>query len=300
MSAYQPPLFKNLHKKAKDLFTKKVDAKKDFKNKLAVEHTTQDGLKVGTVVTLGDAITGRVDVGYKSGDYMFKANEDTTGDFSASVDVKNLTDGLVITGDVNQGGKTNKGSLTVGVAAEFVKEYVAVNGKFSMYKPADKVQGLFDGALALGYEGLTVGGNMKFDPIASKLQSSDVGFQYTPPTKGDFVFDVQTMNSGKSINVGYFHKLNTDHQIGVNFQFDKAAEVDAKGTYELAIANQYQIDNATSVKMVGSTTGSVLVGYEQKLSSPDVLFNVALGFDISGDAKLTPVKTGFKFTFGDN
>ena len=299
MSGYTPPLFKNLHKKVKDLFGKKVD-KKDFQNKLCVEHTTSDGLKVGTVVTLGETITGKVDVAYKTGDYSFKANNDTSGDCTASVDVKNLTDGLVVTGDVKQGGKTNGGALTVGLQAEFAQEYVAVNGKFSVYKPAEKVQGLFEGALGLGYEGFTVGGQIKFDPIASKLESSDVGFHYTPTTNADFEFDVQTMNSGKSVNVGYFHKLNTDHQIGVNFLFDKAAEADTKGTYELSMANQYQIDNATSVKMVGSTTGSVLVGYEQKLSSPDVLFNFAVGFDVSGDAKLTPVKTGFKFTFGDN
>jgi hypothetical protein len=195
------------------------------------------------------------------------------------------------------------GNTTLGVSADFQQEYFGVSGAVSGAKVDDKISTLLEASVSVGMDGFTLGGGAKFTPNDNKFSATDVGIQYAD---SDFQFYAVTEKSGKALNAGYFHKVNSKYELGVKVNYvlpvaadeeNKVAEVAGKRT--ISLVNQYKIDADQSVKVAADTTGKVLFGYQKTLADPKVKVNFASVYNVKGDAKFVAQDFGLKFTFGD-
>jgi len=305
MAAFVPPTFGNHGKAASDLFKKKFDDKKDFKHVVQTKNKTASGL----VFTSGgdfdskNNVTGNLKVNYKK-DWFgeFEGSVSTAGPAKAELKLKKLVKGLTvtITGDTapawavtKPGGKAPKfTSSTVKVGADYSQDFFSgsASAETQFFKPT-----LLTGSAVIGFDGLSVGGEVKLDTdtITKDVDDYNVAAEYTG---SDYTATLKTASQGSVLTAQYIHKVHADVQVGGEFTTPLDGSDDGRA---FGVATEYKVDASTVVKARASTAKVFAVAVEHKLPNPRVAIGVASSWDIVGFNAWNPKAFGLSFTFGD-
>jgi len=305
MAGFVPPKYSDHGKSASDLFKKKFDDKKDFKHVLQTKNKTASGL----VFTSGgdfdskNNVTGNLKVNYKK-DWFgeFEGSVSTAGPAKAEIKLKKLVKGLTVTltGDTAPAFAVTKAGAkppkfthsTVKVGADYAQEFFA--GSASVETQFRKPT-LFSGAAVIGYDGLSVGGEVKLDAekITKDVEDYNVAAEYQAT---DFTATLKTESQGSKLTAQYIHKVNADVQVAGEFKTPLDGTEDGR---EFGIASEYKVDASTVVKARASTNKVFAVAVEHRLPNPRVQLGVASQWDIVGFSAWNPKAFGLSLTFGD-
>jgi len=173
-----PPLFKNFGKSLADLFKEQFD----FKKQVKVKTTTTSGLTLtSSAETSSKAgeFQGNLKATHKAPDLgTFEAEINTAGTTKYSVKADKLTKGLAVklSGDEKPAGR---------VEIDYAQELFAASVNVDVAK--DSTAGEVAGVL--GMDGLSVGGQVKYDFIRQALADFNAGAEYA---QADFTATVKT------------------------------------------------------------------------------------------------------------
>jgi len=302
---FSPPLFKDLGKKATDLFKKKFDDKKDFKHLVQAKHKTASGL----IYTSGgdfdskNNLTGSLKVNYKKESFGdFEGSVSTAGPLKGELKLKKLVKGLTVTltGDtapafavVKPGAKPPKFTApTAKLAADYTQDFFSgsASAENGFWRPT-----LLAGAAVIGFDGLSVGGEVKVDTdtISKDVDDYNVGAQYEG---SDYTATLRTTTQGSVLVAQYWHKVPGDVQVAGEFTTKLDGSDDGRA---FGLATEYKVDAATIVKLKGSTTKVVTAAVEHRLANPRVQIGAAAAWNLDGFKALSPKDFGVSLTFGD-
>lgn len=280
--SHNPPLFKNFGKSYKDLIEKKFE----FNREVKVKTTTLNGVTFESAGRAGKAsdYTGALKVTYKRSDFGTVETEvDTDGNGKASVEADQLKKGVVVKFSGTQ-------ALAGNVDVAYRREYAAVSGGVSISSKATAL----DASGAVGYDGLFVGGAVKYDGTQQLCSDYNAGAEYAQP---DFTVTVKTTDRAEKVTASYVHNLNPDVSVGAGFNYNIAntQRLDAS----LALVGSYAIDRDTTVKGKFVSTGTFTAALEQRLYNPKLKYGLAGEFNLKNQSAV-PEKFGFALTFGEN
>jgi hypothetical protein len=306
--SFTPGPFGDLGKACGDLFKFKGGAlskknpadkkeKERFSNEFVVKHNTPDGFKLETTCGLLASPTGSVKVTKKEksfGKYVItaKSKGDLTGKFTFDQLEDNLQ--LDVEGTATEAGP--KGAVT----AKYTQESFNFGAKASYTAPKgdkpNKIAAVAD--LVFGVEGISVGGQVKYDFVKKEVAEANIGIQYEAE---DFQATLSTAKFCKDATLSGFYKVNADTQVGLEFNYEVTGEVDT--TKSFAIATQHQLDADTEFRARADTDNFVALRVTHKLSNPSVKIGVSTGFNaVTGDDKWPTLKAdtfGIVVTLGD-
>lgn len=276
--SHQPPLFKNFGKGIKDLLEKKFDFDRDLKVKtstggLAFETTGRSQSKGGDLV-------GLLKTTYKRGDFgTFELENDTLGKGKVSIEADKYRKGLAVklTGDL---------APTAGLDASYSQEYVSASA--GVTHSFNKTTA-FDASGALGYDGLFVGGALKWDKVKQDFDDFNTGVEYAQP---DFTLTLKTTDRTNKVNLSYLHSVNPDVSVGASFGYDLKT-INSK----LNLVGSYALDRDTTTKAKFSSDGLFTAALEQRLYNPKLKYGAAAEFDLK--QLPAPAKFGLNITLGD-
>lgn len=259
--SFVPPFFKDLGKKASDLFKNDFDLSQEFKTK----HTTAQGVAVETTVTGANAASLKAT--YKNKAFgKGEVNVDSAG----SLKVKSTLDKLQAGLKVNLEGASKKSKLFTKVEAQYSQDFVAFSATVNGVGVSDPTA---NSSLTIGSDGLSVGGTVSFDK-SFQLADKNVGIEFA---QGDFTAAVTTSGNLSDISASLYNRVNSNYQFGVRFT-DKSG---ADRTMELA--SQYELDADSSLKTKLSLPSNTLtLGVSHKLPSLNLKLNTVHTFSVGG------------------
>jgi len=284
MSAFVPPQFDDLGKSVKNLFKKKYD----YGNSMKTSHKTASGVTLDNTAVFADSISGRVKGTYKDETFGdIETEVATRGNLSGKVSLKKLADGLnvALKGNVNADSQ-----LTAGVDMTYAQEFFACSSKISVAKTAG-----IDLAGTIGFDGLSVGGQVKLDVSAAAQEFVDfnVGFQYDT---SDLSCTLKTQKKGDVIAASAFHTVNPGYKVGGEFLYSPYASADKQ--YKLTIGSDYKLDDDTNIKAKLDTLGVFATAIEHKLTKPNVKLGLAASFNRASKNAIVADKFGLTVTLG--
>jgi len=306
MASFVPPLFANLGKSAGDLFKKKFDDKKDFKYTVQTKNKTASGL---VFTTGGDwdsknNLVGNLKLNFKKDTFgEAEGSLSTEGPAKAELKLKKLgPKGLVviISGDTAPSFK-KKDKFTRPVAkvqVDYAQDFFA--GSASVETSFTRTN-ILSGSGVIGFDGLSVGGEVKFDTDSKAREESrqdvedyNVGAEYAA---SDFTATLKTSEQGNRLAASYIHKVSGDLTVGGEFK----TKLDGSDDRGLTLASEIKVDDKTTVKLRADTTKTAAVAVEHRLANPRVLIGLASKYQIVGDGFSVPKPKdfGISFTFGD-
>jgi hypothetical protein len=284
---------------------KKFDDKKDFKYTVQTKNKTASGL---VFTTGGDFdsknnVTGNLKLNVKRDFGEAEGSLSTGGPAKVEIKLKKLgPKGLVVTvtGDTAASfKKTAKFSRpTAKVAVEYSQDFIA--GSASVETSFTKTN-VLTGAVVIGFDGLSVGGEVKFDTDSkareeakSEIEDYNVGAEYAAT---DFTGTLKTSEQGNVLTASYIHKVSGDLTVGGEFKTKLDGSDEGRG---LSVASEFKVDANTSVKLRGDTSKTAVVAVEHRLANPRVLIGAASKWGIDKDFSAPkPKDFGITFTFGD-
>lgn len=219
-----------------------------------------------------------------------------SGAFTTKAKLKKLVDGATFT--VSGGyGPPKKGSNNTGffakADADYSQEFFAGKAalKFSdRLAPASAGLDLSASGV-IGFQGLSVGGQVDLDATTAGLKDYNLGVQYTA---GDFTATLQTRQRADVIDASWYHKVNRNQTAGVQFTTNPFA-----GSKQLTFATEYQLDVDTTLKAKANSDGVLSAACEHRLQNPRLKYNVAAEFNSVGAGIPKASKFGLGFSFGD-
>jgi len=275
---FTPPLWGNFGKSVKDLFTKKYT----YKNQAITKHNAKNGVTLESGGVYTNELSGYVKVTQKSKDLgTAEVNIETSGKADGKVKFDQYLKGLVLTVSGNE-----KPSAKVNV--DYSQEYFA--GSANVDTAIKSMQTKVEGTAVVGFEGLAIGGQAKFDVSGdNELEDYNAGVEYT---QEDFTATVQSGDKTEKITASYFQKVSPDLQVGASVDFGKGGRV-------LTIGDEYQLDADTTLKGKLNTKGVVSAVVEHRLANPKLQFGVAASFNAFNGAPVVADNFGLTLTFGD-
>jgi len=184
-------------------------------------------------------------------------------------------------------------ALSAKAEVEHQQEYFSISasatvGEERKEKNESTIAGLLSAAVTIGYEGVTVGGQVQVD---QKQDFSDygAGIQYE---RDSFIAAVLTENQAEVLKASWVHKISPAYTAGVEVAADEKKKV-------VNFASEYQLDSTTGVKLRGSNTGEVAAAIEHRLSDPKVSILLSASWKLKGSSHLKADKFGIGLTFGD-
>jgi hypothetical protein len=292
---FVPPVYGKFGKKLKDLFKKKYD----FENKITTKHKTRTaGLTIEASGVVGcTSLSGTFKGKYKDKKFgEAEAEVNTAGKAVSTAKFDQLAKGL----EVNFSGGVDPCAKKKGcnnkLSAEYAQEFFATTGSVDV-NCGDTATAVVEATAVVGFEGLSVGGQLSFDvsPSAQKVSDFNVGAEYT---REDVTFTLSTEKKGDIIRGGYFQQINRDYQVGAQLDYNPRAE-DAKKQRVLTICTEYQLDVDTTVKAKADSTGSVQTVISHNLQNPSLQLAMAASFNRKSADCLSADKFGLSLTFGD-
>jgi hypothetical protein len=273
---YAPPLWGKLGVSIKDLFTKKYT----FKNQVVVKkHNEKTGLTV-EVQSQGE-LNGYIKATQKSKDYgTAEVNVNTSGKADGKVTLDRLgLAGLVVT---ITGNEKPSGKINVDYSQElFAASASADSGSGGKSRP------MFEGTAVVGYEGLSVGGQVKFDSTDMKDFNAAAEYKHS-----EFTATVQSAENTEKITVSCYRAHSPDLQIGASVDVGKA------GQRVLSFGHEYQVDADTIVKGKFNTKGVVAAYVEYKMPNPKLQVGVGVSCNVS-QSTIVADQFGLSFNIGD-
>lgn len=278
MTSFVPPLFKNFGKAFSDLLKEQFEYKKQFKVKT---HTGDVTVETGaeSLSKAGD-FGGSLKATYKNADIgTFEASLCTSGTTKYSVKADKLTKGLAVkvSGDEKPAGK---------VEVDYAQEFLSSSVNVEVSKESTAV----DGAGVIGFDGLAVGGHVKYDVSGQKLADFNAGAEYA---QADFTVTVKTTDQANKVHTSYLHKYSKDLSLGAAFCYDIEASKRL-----LTFGSSFRVCEHNFTKVKVDTNGVLSAIWEHKLKSPAVKF--VLSSELNAKAVSTvPEKFGLALHLGD-
>jgi len=279
-----PVKYADLGKAAKDLLKKKFD----LKNTLKVTRTTADGLKVETVATSKDSLSGKVTGTFKEkgfGEVEFSA--DTSSVFNGKLKLTSLVEGATVT-------LKTQVAKVFSTTAEVLYKAPSVTGSVAATltengKVYDKS---FVASVVFGYEDFTAGAQVKsVAPKEGDEAEAGPAFAYEGAISyvaKDSVI-TGTANGTGDLGVSFFHKVCPGYKAATTFQYPSKV---------LTLASEFALDKDTIAKGSVSTKGIVKSAVEHTLSNPALKINLAAEATTTNGFDITTTKTGLGLTLG--
>jgi len=288
--AFVPPLFSKLGKSASDLFSKKYD----FKHNVSTKTKAKNGLAFTTGFDVAPkGLGGLVKLKYKKDTFgEAEAELKTGGVVKGTVKAKKVVKNAVLIAGVDGKPKEHPKEPSGKVGVEYTQESFSGVATFetSFWKHS-----LLHVATVLGFDGISVGGEIKVDPNNTKKpQDYGVAAQYD---KHDYTVTVKTADKFEGLTLQGFFKASADHQVGV--QINK--KLDGSNDDSLAIGTEYRIDPITKLKAKGDTKGILSMAWEHRLKNPQVLLTAASSLDAANlkTGNFAAKDFGISVLFGD-
>jgi len=147
-----------------------------------------------------------------------------------------------------------------------------------------------EAAAVVGFDGLSVGGQAKYDVTAQQLSDFNAAAEYS---HNDYTASLKTADQAGKLNTSFFHKYNADIQYGGVFAYDLDT---ARRLF--TIGGSYKLDGNATAKAKLDTNGVFSALLEQKLVNPAVKFIFSSEFNAK-QASTVPEKFGLAVCFGD-
>jgi len=276
--SFTPPLYKNTGKSIEDLQTDKYG----FARKLAIKSAASNGAKFDAKITAsGSDFDGGLKASYKQSDAgTFEAEVDTTGTIKYSLKNDKLADGVVakITGDETATGK---------VDIEYRKDFAAV----ATNTVASQSKASVAFSAVVGFEGLSVGGQVKYDVKAQDVADYNAVAEYTDK---DFTATLKTTNKADNITASYIHEISKDFTLGAQLAYN----IPTNGR-TLTISSSYNVDDKTLLLTKVNNNGVLTTYYEVALQNPNVKVGLTSEYNIQKQTA-HPEKYGINVTVGSN
>ncbi len=151
-------------------------------------------------------------------------------------------------------------------------------------------QTVVEGASSLGYDGLSVGGQVKYNVTEQHLDDYNVGIEYS---QTGYTATVKTEDHADRVVFSYVHSVSSALDVGANFLYNIAT-----GLRTYTLGTGYRVDAATVVKAKTSSDGNLETVYEQRLDRPGLTFAFSSKFNLLSKSTV-PTEFGVLAQFGD-
>lgn len=268
--------FKDLGKKAKDLFKKQYD----YKNELKVT-STSSGVKLETTGSKGkDSLCGSTKANFKD-DYLgdVEIEVHSSGTAKGQFKLSKIADGADLT-------------VTGAESGEVTAEVVYSQGSIAALLKAvynDKGPSV-SAAATVGFDGVTVGGQVDVD-AAGAPKDYNLGAEYA--TK-DLTAALVTSGMGNDITVSLFQKLAGGTLLGASLLVKPE-----KGERTFTFGTDYSLDKATQIKAKADSNGAVGTAVVHTLKDPSMKVAVSAEFNALSDDAFKANKFGISLSFGE-
>jgi len=298
--AFVPPTFTNLGKATSDLFKKKFDEKKDL-GKIVVK--TVNKTASGLVLTSGgdfdskNNLTGNIKAVWKKDTFGDVTGElSTAGPAKIEVKMKKLAKGLTLTvvGDTapafaKAGGKFS--TPTVKLTADYSQDFFT--GTAQVESALNSSTNLLVGSAVIGFEGLSVGGEVKFDTAAiTDVEDYNVGAEYAG---ADYLATLKTAKQGEDLTAQYNHKVNADLILGAQF----VTKLDGSDKRSAALVEEYKVDANTTFKARADTNKVAAFAIEHRLPKVPLQVGLSASYELTAFKATAPKDFGLALVFND-
>jgi len=292
-----PGLFTDLGKRVNDLLTKEFPAEKQ-ENKLAWRGQATNDVTLETIFIQkkDGSILGSFAPKYKYKDWKttFSADINTKKEVKAEVTVEDLlnVDGLKTTLTGFSQGNENFGTLGLEYKHEMATvtssvDYGKANGSTVKASAVIGAQGIALGASTEYF----FGGESELKELTTVLSYGSLDFDITAFGR------IQSRNDEDKNELGatYFHKINSDWQVGAEAIFD-TANTDAKP--KLTFATQYQLTKDTILKGKFDTAGKLGLSYQQ-IYNRNAKLTISTAIDTNNMGGKNSSTLGFTLSLND-
>jgi len=275
--AFVPPQFRDLGKKAKDLFKKQYEYKNECKviskaeNTVVVEsggYHQAKGLAGFTKVTWTDKAIG-----------AFEVEAHSTGEYKGKL-VTNKYEGVGVT--------VEGAPAAASVEAAYSKESFAVATKVT--HNIDKGDTNVNVGAVIGFDGISVGANCDFN-AANPSAPTDYNIAAECSQK-DLIGTIVTSNKLIDITASYFQTISPRLVLGSSLVVKPDSRV-------LVTGGEYNLDKFTTIKFKGDSVGVVGTAVTHTLSNPPAKLIASAQFDTQSSNPFSPQKCGLSVCFGD-
>lgn len=277
-----PPLYGDLGKHARDLFSKgyNIDViKLDLKTKTSSGVEFNSG---GVAKLESGKIFGTLESKYKVKSHSgltFSEKWNTDNVLTTEVS-SNIIEGARLAANTSFAPQT--GDKTLKLSGEYKNSLAAVNveSEFKSLNP------LLSCAGVLGYNGWLCGYSFKFDTNDTKLKANRLSLGFVG---NDFVFHTN-VDDGKLFGGTVYQKLSPKLEAGIQLGWSSESN-----DTQFALGGKYDLENSASVRGKVNTASQIGLGYSQKLND-----GVTLTMSLLVDAKNINAgghKIGFGFEF---
>lgn len=270
---FTPPLFGKIGSKCKDLLSKKFD----YHNEIKVTSKADGGLSLEAAGTDAgkSGLAGFTTIKYKDGSFG-----EAEGTLHTSGNAKD-TKGSIKFDKFQKGAdvKVSSGADLVPVfEANYKQDSMAASAKFST---GDKSS--LAASACYGMDGITLGGSVVTTDFGS-LSDYNAGAEYS---NSDLTLSVVTSKKVSNYSVSFLHNWCKSLSWG--------ARMDIKDSNLLTVGTEYSLDQATTLKAMGSTNGKIACAVEHKVSNPDFKMNLAAAFDANSGLEAEKFGVGLHF-----
>jgi len=279
MSEFIPPLFKKFGKSLQDLFKEQFEYKKQLKIKTITSTgvTLESGIEA---LSKGGDFGGNVKTTWKQPDIgTFETELHTSGSTKYSVKAEKLSKGLVIKASGDE-------KPSIKFEGDYAQEYFSS----SLTVDVSRVATAADLAGVVGFDGLSVGGHVKYDVTGQKVSDFNAGAEYA---QSDLTATIKTANQASQIGTSYLHKVNADMSVGGLFSYDLE-----KDTKVLTVGGSYNLGDKNILKAKVDTNGILATVLEHRLRNPLTKLVFSTEFNTKS-ASSVPQNVGLCLHLGD-
>ena len=148
-----------------------------------------------------------------------------------------------------------------------------------------------EGAGVVGFDGLAVGGQVKYDITGQRLADFNAGAEYA---KKDFTVTLKTSDQANKIATSYLHKVTPQLSVGALFAYDIESNKRVA-----TIGGSYRLDAFSYTKVKVDTNGALATVFEHRLRNPNIKLVLASEFNAK-QVSSVPEKVGIAINLGDD
>jgi len=272
-----PPFFKDLGKKASDLFKKQYDYKNEFK-----VVSKADGVKLENGGVVGKALVGYTKANWTDqylGDIEVEAH--SCGLAKGQFKLKKIADVVDI---------TVAGAACGGVSVEATSSQKNFNAQAQVAHNMNKGSTSLAASAVVGIDNVSVGGKIAMDESGS-LKDYNIGAQYA---QKDLIAALITSNKGKDITASFYQTYTSATTLGASILVKPE-----DGSRLYTLGTEHKLDSTTSVKAKATSAGIIGTSITHILANPAMKVQVSAEFDAAGADITKAQKFGIGLNFGD-
>jgi hypothetical protein len=268
-----PAQYKDLGKKAKDLFKKQYD----FKNEIKVT-SKSSGVKIESGASAGF-------VGHSKANWddeflgAIEVEAHSSGVAKGKFTKKGVADGVDVT--VNGDAKGE-----IGVEATYSMDMLAATAKAT--HNLEKGSTALMASATVGMGDITAGGQVDLD-AAGSLKDYQVGLQYSTKDL------IAALSSSKfeNVDIHVYHNMCSSTTVGAN------ASIQGADKYTLGLGCDHSIGKGLGVKAKADSNGGVAIALTHTLAEPKMKVGMSAQYNALGDKPFQASKFGISLNLGE-